>query len=161
MGHHAGDPDRRPTRRKTVAGILEESEGRSFFGKPSPTPGIATRHETSPRSAVASLLLAVAYADGVLSAGERRYIEWVLRREFGVDRAEAERLIRDARVAHEGEPDIGGIVGRIAPTLSDGQRRRLARIVEELAHVNRAPTREQEYAVRKTANLLARAGRRS
>lgn len=96
MGCYAVDSGPPAIRRKTVRGILEDTQGWSFFGSAVPVGGTAPGRDASSRTAVAALLLEVAYADGALSAGERRYIEWALCGEFGLDRAGAERLLRSA-----------------------------------------------------------------
>ena len=154
MGYYAGHADRPALPRRTVAEILEETRGWSLFGRPAPPPPPAPEPGTRPRMAVAALLVEVAYGDGALSAGERRYIEWVLCREFGLDRESAERLLRDADVGRESEPDVEALAGAVVAALSVRQRRIVAQRLEELAHVNRAPTRGQDYTVRRIANLL-------
>lgn len=152
MGYYAMDSGPPAVPRKTVGRILEETQGWSLFRRSSPEARPAT--EGCPRLATAVLLLEVAHADGGLSAGERRYIEWVLCREFGLDREDSERLLRAADAARAGSAGPDPFVDEIVRRLSRRQRRDLARMLEELAHVNRAPTREQEYAVRKISNLL-------
>ena len=154
MGYYAGHADRPAVPRRTVAEILEETRGWSPFGRPAPPVRPAPDHGARPRMAVASLLLEVAYADGALSAGERRYMEWVLCREFGLDREHAEGLIEEADLGRADDVDVEELAAAVVRVLSVRQRRIVAQRLEELAHVNRAPTRSQTYAVRKIANLL-------
>lgn len=108
----------------------------------------------SPRLATSALLLDVASADGALSLEERRYIEGILCREFGLGGVQAERLLRSAESARRKTPDQRPFTNEILERLSARQRALFSAILQGLAQVEGEPTPEQEYAVRKISSLL-------
>lgn len=114
----------------------------------------AGRTAASPRLATSALLLDVASADGTLSLEERRYIESILRREFGLEAIEAERLLRSADSARRSAPDPRLFTNEILERLSGRQRVLFSAIIQGLAQVEGGPTPEQEYTVRKITSLL-------
>lgn len=114
----------------------------------------AARTSVSPRLATSALLLDVASADGALSLEERRYIESILRREFGLGGVQAERLLRSADSARRSAPDPRLFTNEILERLSGRQRALFSAIIQELAQVEGGPTPEQEYTVRKITSLL-------
>lgn len=114
----------------------------------------AARTPASPRLATSALLLDVASADGGLSMEERRYIEAILCREFGLGGVEAERLLRSAESARRDAPDPRPFTNEILERLSGRQRALFSTIIHGLAQVEGGPTPEQEYAVRRISSLL-------
>ena len=108
----------------------------------------------TPRVATGALLLEVASADGDLSLGERRYIESVLCREFALEGAEAERLLRTASSIRLRAPEPWRFTAEMRGQLSHQQRRLFSRIIQGLAHVDGKPTPAQDLAVRRIASLL-------
>lgn len=108
----------------------------------------------NPRLATSALLLDVASADGALSLEERRYIETILRREFGLGGVQAKRLLRSADAARRSAPDQRRFTNEILERLSGRQRALLAAIIQGLAQVEGGPTPEQDYALRRISSLL-------
>lgn len=75
--------------------------------------GPPTREQV--RLAAAALMLEAAYADGRFSEDERRHLEELIRKRWGLLAREVEELIRLA----ERERETPGLVGRIADLISD------------------------------------------
>lgn len=115
---------------------------------------VGVQATASPRIATGALLLEVACADGKLSVPERRFIEAVLVREYGLDTVQAERLLRKAEAERRRASGAHFFATRIVQQLSARQRARLHEILRGLADIDGGPSPDQQYAVRRLSSLL-------
>lgn len=129
---------------------------RKFFASsmtppPEATPGASTRDI---RLAACALLLELANADDEFTEDERQHMESAVRRQFGLDAAEAERLLELAQAAREEAVDLWQFTNLIAENYSIGQKMVLAEIMWGLVYSDGDLASKEDYLMRKICNLL-------
>jgi uncharacterized tellurite resistance protein B-like protein len=127
-----------------------------FFGSsmsPSPKAEPAQARKDI-RLAACALLLELAHADDDFSDDERRHLESVVRRQFGLDAADAERLIKLAEQERAQAVDLWQFTNLVAENYSMGQKMVLAEIMWGLVYSDGDLGGKEDYLMRKICNLL-------
>ena len=106
------------------------------------------------RLAACALLVELAYADSEFTADEQAHLEAAVRRQFGLDAAEAEKLIKLAEEAREESVDLWQFTNLIAENYSLGQKMVLAEIMWGLVYSDGELAAKEDYLMRKISNLL-------
>lgn len=106
------------------------------------------------RLAACALLLELAYADDQFSGGERRHVESAIRRQYGLDQAQAEKLLELAEQARAEAVDLWQFTNLIAESYSLGQKMVLAEIMWGLVYSDGELVHKEDYLMRKICNLL-------
>jgi uncharacterized tellurite resistance protein B-like protein len=106
------------------------------------------------RLAACALLLELASADEEFTEQERRHMESAVRRQFGLDEGEAERLIALAEEARSEAIDLWQFTNLIAESYSVGQKMVLAEIMWGLVYADGNLASKEDYLMRKICNLL-------
>lgn len=107
------------------------------------------------RLAACALLLEVAHADDDFSTDERQHIEQSVRRHFGLDRQQAEELLRHADQARKDSPDLWRFTSLIRDHYSLGQKMVLAEVMWGLVYSDGELHSREDYLMRKVSKLLA------
>ena len=129
---------------------------KSFFSS-SMNPVAETDTETAKkdiRLAACALLLELANADDEFSEDERQHLESAVRRQFGLDSAEAERLLSLAQQERDQAVDLWQFTNLIAENYSTGQKMVLAEIMWGLVYSDGEMASKEDYLMRKICNLL-------
>lgn len=106
------------------------------------------------RLAACALLLELAHADDEFTADERQHLESAVRRQFGLDATEAERLLELAQEARKEAVDLWQFTNLIAENYSTGQKMVLAEIMWGLVYSDGDLASKEDYLMRKICNLL-------
>ena len=106
------------------------------------------------RLAACALLLELANADDEFTEDERQHLESAVRRQFGLDAAEAEQLLELAQQAREESVDLWQFTNLIAENYSTGQKMVLAEIMWGLVYSDGDLASKEDYLMRKICNLL-------
>jgi len=106
------------------------------------------------RLAACALLLELASADEEFTDDERQHLEAAVRRQFGLDSAEAEKLLDLAQEAREEAIDLWQFTNLIAENYSTGQKMVLAEIMWGLVYSDGDLASKEDYLMRKICNLL-------
>ena len=106
------------------------------------------------RLAACALLLELAHADADFTDDERRHLESAVRRQFGLEAAEAERLLALAEEARAQSIDLWQFTNLIAENYSLGQKMVLAEIMWGLVYSDGDLAGKEDYLMRKICNLL-------
>jgi len=106
------------------------------------------------RLAACALLLELANADDEFSEDERQHLESAVRRQFGLDSAEAERLLSLAQQERDQAIDLWQFTNLIAENYSTGQKMVLAEIMWGLVYSDGEMVSKEDYLMRKICNLL-------
>jgi uncharacterized tellurite resistance protein B-like protein len=106
------------------------------------------------RLAACALLLELAHADDQFGEEERRHLEGAIRRQFGLDAAQAETLLRLAEEARAQSVDLWQFTNLIAENYSLGQKMVLAEIMWGLVYADGKLATKEDYLMRKISNLL-------
>jgi uncharacterized tellurite resistance protein B-like protein len=132
-----------------------ESIKRFFSSSMSPA-GEASDQESKKdlRLAACALLLELAHADSEFTADEAAHLEAAVRRQFGLDAAEAEKLIKLAEEARTEAVDLWQFTNLIAENYSLGQKMVLAEIMWGLVYSDGDLASKEDYLMRKICNLL-------
>ena len=132
-----------------------ESIKRFFRSSMSPTaeaePGVVKKDI---RLAACALLLELAHADEEFTDDERQHLESAVRRQFGVDAGEADKLLDLAQEAREEAVDLWQFTNLIAENYSTGQKMVLAEIMWGLVYSDGDLASKEDYLMRKICNLL-------
>ena len=129
---------------------------RSLFS----TPKSQTLESTAPPDvdpvhlAACSLLLEIAYADGVFSPEERAHLEQVLERHFSLPLDSGHRLIELAEKERRGSIDHFQFTRVINERYDIGQKMVLAEVMWGLVLADGQIAEHEHYLTRKIANLL-------
>ena len=129
---------------------------RKFFGSsmsPS-TEAEPQRARKDIRLAACALLLELAHADDEFTEDERQHLESAVRRQFGLDAAEAERLLELAEQERAQAVDLWQFTNLIAESYSIGQKVVLAEIMWGLVYSDGELAGREDYLMRKICNLL-------
>jgi uncharacterized tellurite resistance protein B-like protein len=100
------------------------------------------------------LLLEIAHADDEFTDEERRHLESAVRRQFGVDEPEAERLLELAEAERTQAVDLWQFTSLIAEHYSVGQKMVLAEMMWGLVYADGKLATKEDYLMRKIFNLL-------
>jgi uncharacterized tellurite resistance protein B-like protein len=106
------------------------------------------------RLAACALLLELANADDQFSDDERQHLESAVRRQYGLEAAEAEKLLALAEEAREEAVDLWQFTNLIAENYSLGQKMVLAEIMWGLVYSDGELASKEDYLMRKICNLL-------
>lgn len=106
------------------------------------------------RLAACALLLELAHADDEFTDDERQHLESAVRRQFGLDAAEADELLQLAQEAREEAVDLWQFTNLIAENYSTGQKMVLAEIMWGLVYSDGELASKEDYLMRKICNLL-------
>ncbi len=106
------------------------------------------------RLAACALLLELAHADDEFTDDERQHLESAVRRQFGLDSDEAERLLALAQKARSEAVDLWQFTNLIAENYSTGQKMVLAEIMWGLVYSDGDLASREDYLMRKICNLL-------
>jgi uncharacterized tellurite resistance protein B-like protein len=106
------------------------------------------------RLAACALLLELANADEEFTDDERQHLESAVRRQFGLDAAEAEKLLDLAQEARDEAIDLWQFTNLIAENYSTGQKMVLAEIMWGLVYSDGDLAGKEDYLMRKICNLL-------
>ena len=106
------------------------------------------------RLAACALLLELANADEEFGEEERLHLESAVRRQFGLDASEAERLLELAQQARDEAVDLWQFTNLIAENYSMGQKMVLAEIMWGLVYSDGELAHKEDYLMRKISNLL-------
>lgn len=106
------------------------------------------------RLAACALLLELAYADDEFSEDEFQHLEGAVRRQYGLDKAQADRLIRLAERARAEAVDLWQFTSLIREHYSTGQKMVLAEIMWGLVYSDGELSVNEAYLMRKVCNLL-------
>jgi len=106
------------------------------------------------RLAACALLLELAHADSEFTSDEQAHLEAAMRRQFGLDAAEAEKLIELAEEARKDSVDLWQFTNLIAENYSLGQKMVLAEIMWGLVYSDGDLASKEDYLMRKICNLL-------
>lgn len=106
------------------------------------------------RLAACALLLELAHADEEFTADELQHVESAVRRQFGLGREEAERLLALAEEARANAVDLWQFTSLIAENYSLGQKMVLAEIMWGLVYSDGELAGKEDYLMRKISNLL-------
>jgi len=104
--------------------------------------------------AACSLLLEIAYADGVFSSEERAHLEQVLDRHFSLPPESGRRLIELAEKERGGSIDHFQFTRVINERYDVGQKMVLAEVMWGLVLADGQIAEHEHYLTRKIANLL-------
>lgn len=129
---------------------------KSFFRssmKPAPDAGEEGAKKDI-RLAACALLLELAHADDEFSDEERRHLESAVRRQFGLDAGDAERLLELAEEARRDAVDLWQFTNLVAESYSVGQKMVLAEIMWGLVYSDGELAGKEDYLMRKICNLL-------
>ncbi|MEM7417677.1 MAG: TerB family tellurite resistance protein [Gemmatimonadota bacterium] len=106
------------------------------------------------RLAACALLLELANADDEFTEDERQHLESAVRRQFGLDADEAEKLLELAQQQREQAVDLWQFTNLIAENYSTGQKMVLAEIMWGLVYSDGDLASKEDYLMRKICNLL-------
>jgi uncharacterized tellurite resistance protein B-like protein len=106
------------------------------------------------RLAACALLLELAHADSEFSEDERQHLQSAVRRQFGLDAADAERLLDLAEKERSQAVDLWQFTNLIAESYSMGQKMVLAEIMWGLVYSDGRLEGKEDYLMRKICNLL-------
>jgi len=106
------------------------------------------------RLAACALLLELANADDEFTEDEQQHLESAVRRQFGLDGSEAEKLLKLAQQEREEAVDLWQFTNLIAENYSTGQKMVLAEIMWGLVYSDGDLARKEDYLMRKICNLL-------
>jgi uncharacterized tellurite resistance protein B-like protein len=106
------------------------------------------------RLAACALLLELASADEEFTDDERQHLESAVRRQFGLDSAEADKLLDLAQEARDEAIDLWQFTNLIAENYSTGQKMVLAEIMWGLVYSDGDLASKEDYLMRKICNLL-------
>ncbi|MGD2047045.1 MAG: TerB family tellurite resistance protein [Gemmatimonadota bacterium] len=129
---------------------------KKFFGTsmtPSEDPDEA-RDGKDLRLAACALLLEVAHADAEFTDDERQHLQSAVRRQFGVDHEEAQRLMELAEAERSQSVDLWQFTKLISDNYSMGQKMVLAEIMWGLVYADGELASKEDYLMRKIFSLL-------
>jgi uncharacterized tellurite resistance protein B-like protein len=106
------------------------------------------------RLAACALLLELAHADAEFSEDERDHVAAAIRRHFGVEPEQAERLIELAEAERRQAVDLWQFTNLIDQSYSLGQKTVLAEIMWGLVYSDGDLAEKESYLMRKISNLL-------
>jgi len=129
---------------------------KSFFtsSMSPPAKAEATASRKDIRLAACALLVELAYADDQFTEDEREHLQSAVQRQFGLEAAEAQRLLELAEQERKQAVDLWQFTNLIAENYSVGQKMVLAEIMWGVAHSDGKLAGREDYLMRKIFNLL-------
>lgn len=118
-------------------------------GEPAATPTPDPLH-----LAACTLLLDLAYADGEFSEPERRHLDEVLGRHFGLTPADGARLLALAEAERRRAVDHFSFTSKLQRGYDLGQKMVLAEVMWGLVLADGSISEHEHYLTRKISNLL-------
>ena len=106
------------------------------------------------RLAACALMLELAYADNEFTVDERSHLESVVRRHFGLDGEEAQRLLALADEERSRAVDLWQFTNLIAENYSLGQKMVLMEVLWGLVFSDGELAQHEDYLMRKVCHLL-------
>ncbi len=106
------------------------------------------------RLAACALLLELAHADDDFSVEERANLEAAIRRQFGLNQEQAERLIGLAEEARAQAVDLWQFTNLISENYSLAQKVVLVEVMWGLVYSDGKLAAREDYLMRKISNLL-------
>lgn len=106
------------------------------------------------RLAACALLLELAYADDEFTDEERLHLEGAVRRQYGLDKSQADRLIRLAEKERSMAVDLWQFTKLISDNYTLGQKMVLAEIMWGLVYSDGVLEEREDYLMRKMSHLL-------
>lgn len=106
------------------------------------------------RLAACALLLELANADEEFTDDERQHLEAAVRRQYGLDAPQAEKLLKLAEEARAEAVDLWQFTNLISENYSLGQKMVLAEIMWGLVYSDGDLASKEDYLMRKICNLL-------
>ena len=106
------------------------------------------------RLAACALLLELAYADEEFTEDEREHLESAIRRQYGLEPAQATQLIELAEEARAGAVDLWQFTSLITENYSVGQKMVLAEIMWGLVYSDGELADKEQHLMRKISHLL-------
>lgn len=126
-----------------------------FASSMTPTPEADPRESTKDlRLAACALLLELAHADREFTEDERQHLQSAVRRQFGLDSAEAAKLLELAEQERAEAVDLWQFTNLIAENYSTGQKMVLAEIMWGLVYSDGDLASKEDYLMRKISSLL-------
>jgi len=111
-------------------------------------------HPADLKLAACALLLELAYADDEFTREERAHLEGAIRRQFGLDEAQAVELIDLAEEQRSKAVDLWSFTNLIADNYSLGQKMVLAEAMWGLVFSDGELASREDYLMRKISGLL-------
>ncbi len=130
---------------------------RDFFRssmKPEPTQEGTPQARKDLRLAACALLMELAYADSEFTADEQAHLESAVRRQFGLEQEEAERLLELADQERARAVDLWQFTSLIADEYSLGQKMVLLEVMWGLVYSDGELGKKEDYLMQKIGNLL-------
>jgi uncharacterized tellurite resistance protein B-like protein len=127
---------------------------RSLFGKGGNASEPARADVNPLHLAACALLLEIAYADGEFSEPERRHLEDVLGRHFGLSADDGRRLMALAEEERQRAVDHFRFTSVLQKNYDVGQKMVLAEVMWGLVLADGTIAEHEHYLTRKIANLL-------
>lgn len=118
-----------------------------------PAHGVAPE-EQALRVATCALLLEIAHADDTFSEAERRHVEEVLVRRFGVANDEARALMALAEERRREAVDLHGFTRVLTRRYGDAERLALATELWRVVYADGDLSRHEDHLLRQLAKLL-------
>ncbi len=125
---------------------------RSSMSPPAKTEPRQSRKDI--RLAACALLLELAHADDEFTEDERQHLESAVRRQFGLDAPEAEKLLELAEEERRQAVDLWQFTNLIAESYSIGQKMVLAEVMWGVVYADGDLASKEDYLMRKISNLL-------
>ena len=117
----------------------------------SPNPDLRSRDT---RLAACALLLELAYADDEFTNPERKHLTQAVRRQFGLEAAQADELVALAETEREQAVDLWQFTSLIKEHYSKGQKMVLVEIMWGLVYADGQLAEKEDLLMRKICNLL-------
>ncbi len=128
---------------------------RSFFGDSmAPESPEAEVGEPDVRLAACALLIEIAHADDEFTEDERQHLSSAVRRQYGLDDDEAERLIELAERARVDAVDLWQFTKLIKRNYSLGQKMVLVEVMWGLVYSDGELSSHEESLMRRVCHLL-------
>ena len=106
------------------------------------------------RLAACALLVELAHADDEFTDDERKHLESAVQRQFGLEAAEAQKLLALAEQERRQAVDLWQFTSLIAENYSVGQKMVLAEIMWGIVLADGQVAEHEHYLTRKISNLL-------
>jgi uncharacterized tellurite resistance protein B-like protein len=128
---------------------------KTFFGdKMEPGSPEEEVPEHDVRLAACALLIEIAHADDEFTEDENQHLQSAIRRQYGLDEAEAEQLIELAEQARSSAVDLWQFTKLIKQNYSLGQKMVLVEVMWGLVYADGELSSHEESLMRRVCHLL-------
>jgi uncharacterized tellurite resistance protein B-like protein len=128
---------------------------KTFFGdKMEPESPEEEVPEHDVRLAACALLIEIAHADDEFTEDENQHLQSAIRRQYGLDEAEAEQLIELAEQARSSAVDLWQFTKLIKQNYSLGQKMVLIEVMWGLVYADGELSSHEESLMRRVCHLL-------